>query len=64
MTMKIELDRTERPNCFELWRAERRAIKLLYVIGDEQMNTRESWCFVGYSPPGAPPTSGDVRPAQ
>jgi len=35
MTMKIELDRTERPNCFELWRAERRAIKLLYVIGDK-----------------------------
>lgn len=35
MTMAIELDWTECPRFFELWRADRRATKLLYVIGDE-----------------------------
>jgi hypothetical protein len=35
MTMTIELDWTKYPNFFELWRAERHATKLLYVIGDE-----------------------------
>jgi hypothetical protein len=35
MTMTIELDWTECPSFFELRRADRRATKLLYVIGDE-----------------------------
>jgi hypothetical protein len=41
MTMTIELDWTKFPNFFELWRVERRATKLLYVIGDEHH------CYVG-----------------